>query len=88
MWSPGRSRFGAPFATYLGQAPLNLERNVSVEAVREFKLVTHAVIDAIVVSVRNLLPTLSGRDVVDVIAAATSLSGAFWPMATRHQSVW
>jgi AcrR family transcriptional regulator len=70
------------FCDLLAQAPLNLERNVSVEAVRAFKLVTHTELDAIVVAVRSLLPTLSGRDAVDLIAAATSLSGAFWQMAT------
>jgi AcrR family transcriptional regulator len=70
------------FCDLLAQAPLNLERNVSVEAVRAFKLVTHGEVDAIVVAVQRLLPTLSVRDAVDVIAAATSLSGAFWQMAT------
>jgi hypothetical protein len=29
-----------------------------------------------------LLPALTARDGVDIIAAATSLSGAFWQMAT------
>jgi AcrR family transcriptional regulator len=70
------------FCDLLAQAPLNLERNVSVEAVRAFKLVVHTELDAIVVSVRSLLPTLSRNDGVDIIAAATSLSGAFWQMAT------
>jgi AcrR family transcriptional regulator len=70
------------FCDLLAQAPLNLERNVSVEAVRAFKLVTHAEVDAIALVVRSLLPTLNGGDAVDLIAAATSLSGAFWQMAT------
>jgi AcrR family transcriptional regulator len=70
------------FCDLLAQAPLNLERNVSVEAVRAFKLVTHAELDAIALVVRSLLPTLNGGDAVDLIAAATSLSGAFWQMAT------
>jgi AcrR family transcriptional regulator len=70
------------FCDLLAHAPLNLERNVSVEAVRAFKLVTHTEVDAIALVVRRLLPTLSGRDAVELIAAATSLSGAFWQMAT------
>jgi AcrR family transcriptional regulator len=70
------------FCDLLAQAPLNLERNVSVEAVRAFKLVTHAELDAIALLVRRLLPGLSGSDAVDLIAAATSLSGALWQMAT------
>jgi AcrR family transcriptional regulator len=75
------------FCDLLAQAPLNLERNVSVEAVRAFKLVTHAELDAIGVTVRSLLPALSGRDAVDLVAAATSLSGAFWQMATPGPEV-
>ncbi len=70
------------FCDLLAQAPLNLERNVSVEAVRAFKLVTLTELDAIARVVRRLLPTLSESDAVDLIAAATSLSGAFWQMAT------
>jgi AcrR family transcriptional regulator len=70
------------FCDLLAQAPLNLERNVSVDAVRAFKLVTHAEVDAIGALVQRLLPTLSGRDTVDLVAAATSLSGALWQMAT------
>jgi AcrR family transcriptional regulator len=70
------------FCDLLAQAPLNLERNVSVDAVRAFKLVTHTEVDAIVAVVRRLQPALSEPAVIDVIAAATALSGAFWQMAT------
>jgi hypothetical protein len=70
------------FCDLLAQAPLNLERNVSVETVRAFKLVTLEEVAAIVAAVRRLLPALTERDGVDIIAAATSLSGAFWQMAT------
>jgi hypothetical protein len=70
------------FCDLLAQAPLNLERNVSVEAVRAFKLAVHAELDEIVVSVQRLLPALIESEVVDFIATATSLAGAFWQMAT------
>jgi hypothetical protein len=70
------------FCDLLAQAPLNLERNVSVEAVRSFKLVTHAEVDAIADVICGLQPTLSRADAIDVIAATTSMSGAFWQMAT------
>jgi AcrR family transcriptional regulator len=70
------------FCDLLAQAPLNLERNVSLEAVRSFKLVTLAEVTAIVTVVRERLPALDERDVVDLIAAATSLAGALWQMAT------
>ena len=70
------------FCDLLAQAPLNLERNVSLETVRAFKLVTLTEVDAIVAVVRRLLPGLTERDGVDLIAAATAMSGAFWQMAT------
>ncbi len=75
------------FCDLLAQAPLNLERNVSLEAVRAFKLVTHNEVDAIVAVLRRLLPGLTERDCIDVIATATSLSGAFWQMANPPQEV-
>ena len=75
------------FCDLLAQAPLNLERNVSLEAVRAYKLVTHAEVDAIVEVMRRLLPGLTERDCIDVIAAATSLSGAFWQMANPAAEV-
>jgi AcrR family transcriptional regulator len=70
------------FCDLLAQAPLNLERHVSLDAVRAFKFVTLAEVDAIVTVVRRLLPGLTDRDGVDLIAAATAMSGAFWQMAT------
>jgi len=70
------------FCDLLAETPLNLERHVSVDAVRAFKLVAHEEVDAMVASVRKLLPGLGKGDAVDLIAAATSLSGAFWQMST------
>ncbi len=75
------------FCDLLAQAPLNLERHVSPDAVRAFKLATLAEVDAIVVVVRRLLPGLTERDGVDLIAAATAMSGAFWQMATPGPEV-
>src|SRR6476661_1620566 len=75
------------FCDLLAQAPLNLERNVSLETVRAFKLVTHNEVDAIVKVMRRLLPGLTERDCIDVIATATSVSGAFWQMANPGTDV-
>ena len=75
------------FCDLLAQAPLNLERNVSLEAVRAFKLITHNEVDAIVEVMRRVLPGLTQRDCIDVIAAATALSGAFWQMANPGPEV-
>jgi AcrR family transcriptional regulator len=75
------------FCDLLAQAPLNLERNVSLEAVRAYKLGTHHEVDAIVEVMRRLLPSLTERDCIDVLATATSLSGAFWQMANPPPAV-
>ncbi|WP_243063604.1 TetR family transcriptional regulator [Humibacter sp. RRB41] len=75
------------FCDLLAQAPMNLERNVSSDAVRRFKYVTHDELDAIVAALRRLLPGLSGSDGVDIIAATTAMAGAFWQIATPGQEL-
>ncbi len=75
------------FCDLLAQAPLNLERNVSLESVRAFKLVTLEEVTAIVEAVCAALPALDTTAAVDVIATATSLAGAFWQMATPGPEV-
>ncbi|MDR7310382.1 AcrR family transcriptional regulator [Nocardioides luteus] len=75
------------FCDLLAQAPMNLERNVSVETVREFKLVTLAEVDAIVTALRRLLPGLTEGDGVDIVATATALAGALWQISTPGPEV-
>ncbi|WDO04323.1 TetR family transcriptional regulator [Streptomyces murinus] len=69
------------FCDLLAQAPLNLERNVSIESVRSFKLVTLKEVELIGGDLGRLLG-LDESQSVDMIAAATSLAGALWQMAT------
>jgi AcrR family transcriptional regulator len=69
------------FCDLLAQTPLNLERHVSMESVRVFKLITHQEVDAIIASLRELLPRLTQEQALDVIATATSMAGAQWQMA-------
>ena len=71
-----------PFCDLLAQAPLNLERNVSVEAVRTFKLTTGESLALIADAVRDTLPGLSPTAARDLVAAATSLAGTFWQIST------
>jgi AcrR family transcriptional regulator len=74
------------FCDLLAQAPLNLERNVSIESVRSFKLVTLEEVSAIGLELTRLL-ALTEQQAVDVIATATSLAGALWQMATPGTEV-
>lgn len=69
------------FCDLLAQAPLNLERNVSIDSVRDFKLVTLKEIELIHEQMRRLLG-LTELGTVDLIATATSMAGALWQMAT------
>ncbi|MFV8243404.1 hypothetical protein [Mycolicibacterium peregrinum] len=71
----------------LAQTPLHLERNVSVDAVRKYKLVTLAEVDLIGAALCAKLPLLSEQDAVDVIATATSLAGTFWHIGTPGPEV-
>ncbi|MEW2620446.1 TetR family transcriptional regulator [Streptomyces sp. NPDC048106] len=69
------------FCDLLAQAPLNLERNVSIESVRSFKLVTLRAVELISGELGRLLG-LDEAQSVDTVATATSLAGALWQMAT------
>jgi Tetracyclin repressor-like, C-terminal domain len=74
------------FCNLLAQAPLNLERNVSLNAVRVFKLVALKEVKAIGYELKRLLG-LSSRQATDTIATATSIAGALWQMATPGPQV-
>lgn len=74
------------FCDLLAQAPLNLERNVSLESVRAFKLATLEEVHAISAELTRLRD-LTEQQAVDVIATATSMAGALWQMATPAPEV-
>jgi AcrR family transcriptional regulator len=69
------------FCDLLAHVPLNLERHVSLDAVRDFKLVTHHEVDEIIDTLRTILPGLTRLQALDVVATATSMAGAQWQMA-------
>ncbi|MFJ4466814.1 TetR family transcriptional regulator [Streptomyces sp. NPDC089424] len=69
------------YCDLLAQAPMNLERNVSLESVRAFKLVTHGEIRLIDGELRRLLG-LTELQTIDLVATATSMAGALFQMAT------
>ncbi|WP_427918275.1 TetR/AcrR family transcriptional regulator [Streptomyces sp. cg40] len=68
------------FCDLLAQAPLNLERNVSMEAVYEFKTVVLGEVAAVAGELCRLFE-ITERAAVDVISTATSMAGALWQMA-------
>jgi AcrR family transcriptional regulator len=74
------------FCDLLAQAPLNLERNVSLDAIRAFKLVALNEVKLIGSTLKRLLG-LSSRQATDTVATATSMAGALWQMATPGPQV-
>ncbi len=74
------------FCDLLAHAPLNLERNVSLDAVRVFKLIALNEVKAIGSELNRLLG-LSSRQATDTVATATSMAGALWQMATPGPQV-
>ena len=75
------------FCDLLAQAPLNLERNVSIESVRSFKLATLEEVKSIAADLRRVRPGMTELEAVDIIATATSVAGALWQMATPSNEV-
>lgn len=86
------SEVAAAFATTLAargllcdlfaQTPMNLERNVSVEAVRAYKLTSGEHLGLIAAAVRDALPDVSDEAARDLVAVAISLAGTFWQIST------
>lgn len=74
------------FCDLLAQAPLNLERNVSLDAAREFKTIALAEVAVLTAELRQLLG-ITERAARDVISTATSMAGALRQMAAPGTSL-
>ncbi|MEV4505629.1 TetR/AcrR family transcriptional regulator [Streptomyces klenkii] len=68
------------FCDLLAHTPMTLERNVSLESVRSFKLVAIAEVAAVSEALRRVA-ALSPAQAGDVVATATAMAGALWQMA-------
>jgi AcrR family transcriptional regulator len=68
------------FCDLLAQAPLNLERNVSLDSVYAFKTAALDEVNAVATTLQKLLG-ITERAATDAIATATSMAGALWQMA-------
>ncbi len=65
----------------IAHTPLNLERNVSAEAVRRYKLTSLAAVDEAAAIARRVLPELTLAECGEFVAALASLAGAVWQIA-------
>ncbi|MEU0503076.1 TetR family transcriptional regulator [Nocardia sp. NPDC005998] len=68
------------FCDLLAQAPMNLERNVSLEAAYTFKTDVLAEVASLTTTLGQLLG-ISELAAIDVVSTATSMAGALWQMA-------
>ncbi|MFJ4188869.1 TetR family transcriptional regulator [Kitasatospora sp. NPDC089509] len=68
------------FCDLLAHTPLNLERGVSFDAVRAFKVIAVAEVAAVAAALGEALP-LTPHQGGDTVATATAMAGALWQMA-------
>ena len=65
----------------IAHTPLNLERNVSPEAVRRYKLTSLGAVDEAAAIVHRVLPELTLTEGGEFVGALASLAGAVWQIA-------
>jgi AcrR family transcriptional regulator len=65
----------------IAHTPLNLERNVSAEAVRRYKGASLGAVREAAAIVQRALPELTLDECLDFVAALASLAGALWQIA-------
>jgi len=65
----------------IAHTPLNLERNVSVESVRRYKLTSLAAVEEAAAVAQRVLPDLTVAECGEFVAAVATLAGATWQMA-------
>lgn len=69
------------FCDLLGQAPANLEHNVSPEGVREFKLVALECVDDLARLIAAVLPGCGITAGREIVAGVALLGAGLWPIA-------
>ncbi len=65
----------------IAHTPLNLERNVSPEAVRRYKLTSLGVVNEAAALVHRVLPELNLAECTEFVATLASLAGSLWQIA-------
>lgn len=65
----------------IAHTPLNLERNVSTEAVRRYKLTSLGMVNEAAALVHEVLPELTLAECTEFVATLASLAGSLWQIA-------
>jgi len=69
------------FCDLLAHTPLNLERNVSPDAVRGYKLISLGAVGEAADVVHRVLPDLTERECLEFISALAALASSLWQIA-------
>ncbi|HEY2076144.1 MAG TPA: TetR/AcrR family transcriptional regulator [Streptosporangiaceae bacterium] len=65
----------------IAHTPLNLERNVSPDAVRRYKLTSLGAVNEAAAVVQRVLPELTLAECTEFVATLASLAGSLWQIA-------
>jgi AcrR family transcriptional regulator len=71
----------------IAHTPLNLERNVSPEAVRSYKQVSLGAVNEAADLVHRVLPQLTPAECTEFVATLASLAGSLWQIANPVPAV-
>jgi AcrR family transcriptional regulator len=69
------------FCDLLAHTPLNLERNVSPETVRRYKLTSLSAVEEAAAAVHGALPGLTAVECGELISVLAALAGSLWQIA-------
>ncbi|MER5788137.1 TetR family transcriptional regulator [Streptomyces sp. NPDC001980] len=75
------------FCDLLAHAQLNLERGVSEQEVRAFKVTTLAAVDRIADTLTSAMPSVSRSQAIDVIAGVTAMAASLWQTANPPETL-
>jgi AcrR family transcriptional regulator len=65
----------------IAHTPLNLERNVSPETVRRYKMTSLGVVNEVAALVQRVMPELTLAETTEFVATLASLAGSLWQIA-------
>jgi AcrR family transcriptional regulator len=65
----------------IAHTPLNLERNVSPETVRRYKMTSLGVVNEAAALVQRVMPELTLAETTEFVATLASLAGSLWQIA-------
>ena len=69
------------FCDLLVHTPLNLERHVSVDAVRRYKRQSLGSVEAVATQIHRFLPEITDTEARELVSALATITGSLWQIA-------